>query len=133
LKKTYCPCGIKSPVLERIEGRVVDSIVLPDKKIIHPFSLTLALQDIPFVSKFQIRQEKIDKIDILLVKEKNTGAKKASFSKGSPLWNKIMKRYQKILEDKVKIHIKTVPDIPRRPGSHKYATVVSLIKKESIV
>jgi phenylacetate-CoA ligase len=133
LKKTYCSCGIKSPVLERIEGRVVDSIVLPDKKIIHPFSLTLALQDIPFVSKFQIRQEKIDKIDILLVKEKNTGAKKASFSKGSPLWNKIMKRYQKILGDKVKIHIKTVPDIPRRPGSHKYATVVSLIKKESIV
>ncbi|HDM25549.1 MAG TPA: phenylacetate--CoA ligase family protein [Thermoplasmatales archaeon] len=132
LKRGYCSCGAKTPVLERIEGRYVDSIVLPDRKIIHPFSLTLALQDIPFVNKFQIRQEKIDKIDILIVKEKNVDAKKASFAKGSPLWKKIMMRYKKILGDKVSISIKTVPDIPRRPGSHKYATVVSMLKKDTI-
>ena len=107
LKKGYCSCGAKTPVLERVEGRFVDSIILPNRKIIHPFSLTLALQDIPFVNKFQIRQEKIDKIDILIVKEKNVDAKKASFAKGSPLWNKIIGRYRKILGDRVKISIKT--------------------------
>ncbi|MFC1813431.1 phenylacetate--CoA ligase family protein [Thermodesulfobacteriota bacterium] len=129
-KKELCSCGRSSPLLERIEGRIVDSILLPDKKIIHPFKVTTALEDIPHISKFQIRQERMDYIKILIVKDSIEKAKNVSFDPDSTIGKKIIRRFNRILNNQVKIDIETVEDIPKVPGSHKYATVLSLVKGE---
>ncbi len=43
-----CQCSRKnSPLLKVIEGRITDSVVLRDGRLLHPFSLTLALEHIP--------------------------------------------------------------------------------------
>jgi len=124
-KKDLCPCGMSLPLIERIEGRIIDAILLPDKRIIHPYNLTLILQDIPYLRKFQIRQERLDYLEILIVKDRTDEAKNISFSSESELGQVIIGKFNKILNNQVEVAIEVVQDIPRQPGSHKYATVLS--------
>ncbi len=85
------------------------------------------LGDIPHVSKFQIRQEADDHIRVLLVKDTVQEAAETSFAHDSQLGRTILSRFDRILDRQVRVDLHTVPDIPRRPGSHKFATVLSLV------
>jgi phenylacetate-CoA ligase len=125
-----CVCGRATPLLTRVEGRVVDSIVLPDGQIVHPYHLTLALEDVPGLSKFQIRQERPDYLRVLLVKDAAGQARGVSFAPDSALGRAILDRFDRILHHQARVELVTTEDIPRRPGSHKYATVVSLVKTD---
>jgi phenylacetate-CoA ligase len=125
-----CACGRTTPLLTRVEGRVVDSIVLPDGQIVHPYHLTLALEDVPGVSKFQIRQERPDYLRVLLVKDAAGAARGISFAPDGAVGRAILDRFDRILHRQVQVELVTTEDIPRRPGSHKYATVVSLVKTD---
>jgi phenylacetate-coenzyme A ligase PaaK-like adenylate-forming protein len=107
---------------------MVDSIILPSGQTVHPYSLTLALEDIPHLTKFQIRQERPDYIRVLLVKDKIREAENVSFAENGDIGRKILDRFSTILQDQVNVELVTLEDIPRRPGSHKYATVVSLVR-----
>jgi len=122
-----CPCGRSLPLLARVDGRIVDSVVLPCGRLVHPYHLTLALEDIPHVSKFQIRQDRHDHIRVLLVKDTVAEAVGTSFSHDSRVGQIIRERFGRILGDEVAVDLDTVLDIPRRPGSHKFATVLSTI------
>jgi phenylacetate-CoA ligase len=72
-----CACGINTPLVERIAGRKVDSIVLPNGTVIPPFSLT----SIPYkvmhmlntnkILQFQIIQESRKEVNILIVIDQN--------------------------------------------------------------
>jgi phenylacetate-CoA ligase len=62
-----CPCGRALPLLEVIEGRRVDSFVLPDGRVLHPYRLTLAMEHIAGVNRYQILQEAPDRVRALLV------------------------------------------------------------------
>lgn len=41
-----CPCGVKTPVLERIEGRIVERIYDTRGKTIHPFAIRVTVRKI---------------------------------------------------------------------------------------
>jgi phenylacetate-CoA ligase len=119
-----CSCGMCLPLLARVEGRVVDSLVLPDGQVIHPYHLTLALEDVPHISKFQIRQERPDYVKVLLVKDNSVEAKDEIIER------RIIERFTSILKNQVRVEVEIVPDIPRPAGSHKYATVISLVGRD---
>ncbi len=121
-----CRCGRTLPLLARIEGRSVDSIVRPDGQLVHPYHLTLALEDVPHLAKFQIRQERRDHIRVLLVKDLVPEAANVSFAPDGELGQVILERFGRILDNQITVELHTVADIPSRPGSHKYATVLSL-------
>jgi phenylacetate-CoA ligase len=125
-----CSCGRPLPLLARVEGRMVDSVVLPDGQIVHPYSLTLALEDIPHLNQFQIRQERPDYIRVLLVKDKTQEAEKVSFAPDGDLGRRLLAHFNAILKDQVHVELETLEDIPKKPGQHKYATVVSLVKHD---
>jgi phenylacetate-CoA ligase len=127
-KEGACSCGISLPLLARVEGRMVDTILLPDGQTVHPYSLTLALEDIPCLSKFQIRQERRDCLRVLLVKDRTPEAQAASFAPEGRLGQEILERFHRILKRQVKVDLVTVEEIPVRPGARKYPTVVSLVK-----
>ncbi|MDY6966937.1 MAG: AMP-binding protein, partial [Halobacteriota archaeon] len=69
LSPKKCSCGYALPLLEQVDGRKADSIVLSDKSIIHPFNLTLALEHVPSIAKFQVIQETEDRVKVLVVAE----------------------------------------------------------------
>jgi len=123
-----CSCGSGLPLLARVEGRVVDTVVLPDGQTVHPYNLTLALEDTPYLSKFQIRQERPDYVRVLLVKDKTPEADAVSFAHDGALGREVLGRFDRILKHQAKVDLVTVEDIPVRPGSRKYPTVISLVK-----
>ncbi|MEN6578765.1 MAG: hypothetical protein ABFD90_20640 [Phycisphaerales bacterium] len=128
-KEAMCSCGRPLPLLARVEGRMVDSVILPDGQTVHPYSLTLALEHVPHLNKFQIRQERPDFIRVLLVKDQTPEARDVSFAHDSDIGRDIRHRFGMILKDQVNVELETLEDIPRKPGHHKYATVVSLVKR----
>jgi hypothetical protein len=79
------------------------------------------------LSKFQIRQERPDYVRVLLVKDRLREAQNVSFDEDGDIGRTILDRFNKILTSRVKVDLVTLDDIPRRAGSHKYATVVSLV------
>ena len=127
-----CSCGMNTPIIERIEGRKIDTIVLPDGRMIPP----LAITGIPYqvmsdtrsriIEQFQIVQERYDKIDILVVfkecddKEKNT------------VKTKLKEAFVEALGD-VDIDIKEVKEIKtnRREGiATPPPVVISKVRKD---
>jgi phenylacetate-CoA ligase len=129
-KESPCPCGRPLPLLARVEGRMVDSVILPNGRTVHPYSLTLALEDIPHLHKFQIRQERANYIRVLLVKDRRQEAENVTFSPSGALGRSILKRLGTILTDQVKVELETTESIPTKPGHRKYATVVSLVRRD---
>ena len=122
-----CTCGLRAlPLLDRIEGRKIDSILLPDNRIVHPYRLTLLVQDLPGVQKFQIRQETQDEILVLIVRDP-AGAREASSAEDLPPYRELKKRLQDVLGGGMTVRLRFVDDIPRSENSHKYQTVVSLV------
>jgi len=129
-KQGPCSCGKPLPLLARLEGRMADTVVLPDGQTVHPYSLTLALEDVPHLNKFQIRQERPDHVRVLLVKDRTKEAQGVSFAPDGKLGRSILDRFSTILKDQVSVELETAEDIPKKPGHRKYATVVSQVRQE---
>ena len=64
-----CSCGRSYPIMEKVEGRVADYIVMPDGSLISGISLTenFAMK-LPEIKQLQIIQEKVDNIIFKIVK-----------------------------------------------------------------
>jgi phenylacetate-CoA ligase len=131
LSDRKCSCGSPMPLLERVEGRIVDSVILPDGRIIHPFRLTHALLRVPSIAKFQIIQETMNKVKVLIVAEDSRHKYATSlFKEGEPLWNMIMSNLRDLLGEDISITIEEVEDITTSPGS-QHSVVRSLVGKSS--
>jgi len=63
-----CPCGRGLPLLKSVSGRIEDFIVTPSGGIVSPPAFTVPLSDVVHIDDYQIVQDSIDSIDILLVK-----------------------------------------------------------------
>ena len=127
-----CSCGMNTPIIERIEGRKIDTIVLPDGRMIPPLAITgipyQVMSDVGsrIIEQFQIVQERYDKIDILVVfkecddKEKNT------------VKTKLKEAFVEALGD-VDINVKEVKEIKtnRREGiATPPPVVISKVRKD---
>lgn len=62
-----CPCGRSFRRLSRIEGRLVDCVVLADGRTVSPYQLTLALEDVPSLARYQVVQEAVDRFEVRYV------------------------------------------------------------------
>lgn len=54
-----CACGKDGPRLLRIEGRLADCVRLPDGRLLSPYHLTLALEQVGGLDRYQIVQQGI--------------------------------------------------------------------------
>ena len=59
-----CACGRQLLRIERIEGRMIDCIRVSDNRVISPYSLTLALEKIAGLGRYQILQNDIDRFTV---------------------------------------------------------------------
>ncbi len=122
-----CNCGLKSPIFGKpVEGRVKSNIVLPDGRIFPPSAflfISSVLHELGTfkVKRFQIVQNKVDEIDILLVVDEDLRDKGASFNE---IAKKIQKVYQKKTGPDVTITVREVREIEDDPDSGKPAPIV---------
>lgn len=112
LSSSSCNCGRPFPLLEKIEGRLSDVLILAKGRIVFPDDLAEIFYPIEEVEKFQVIQESHAKIKVLLVL--NSG------SKTDYLFKIINQHFKKALGKEVEAEIHLVEDIPILPsGKHR--------------
>lgn len=59
-----CPCGRMFARLACIEGRLADCVRLSDGRVISPFDLTMVLENVAGLDRYQIVQEALDRFTV---------------------------------------------------------------------
>ncbi len=118
LSDEQCPCGRGLPLMDMIEGRTDDFLVLPSGRIISPRNINL-LEYAKGIKSFKMIQEKKNLIRVQLVKAKDFSQNTVTEIK------ELIKRG--LLGEKINIDIEIVDKIPRDPTG-KIRTVISKVK-----
>jgi len=128
-----CACGMDTPIIKRIEGRRVDTIILPDGRLIPPSSFT----GIPYkvmlkygtkkIEQFQIIQHDYNKIEVLIVMDEGKEE-----PKDEVLLDELRKAYEGVFGEDVEVKVRKVKEITeRREGVNvPPPVVISKVKKE---
>ena len=67
LSDCSCPCGRPLPLLKRIEGRMLDTIVAPDGRVIPGLALNPTIWKIEGIEQVRICQKQVDLFQVQLV------------------------------------------------------------------
>ena len=103
----HCDCGIHSPLIAQVAGRMVDVLIMPSGRIIEPFSVSgipakvMERAGSSIIQQFQIVQEDYDTVDVFLVMDATSDGKEK-------IKREIEKEFEKKLERNVKVHVKEV-------------------------
>lgn len=111
---TNCPCGVKLPLMDSVNGRMADTFILPDKTMINGDYLTTIFDEYPSsIKAFQLVQNRDYSITLSVVP--NT-----QFDN----WQKIINQVQTLLCEKVKflvpVIINVTSNIPDYLGKTRY-------------
>jgi len=117
-----CSCGRGLPLMKVLEGRLIDFVVLPSR-VVSPYLLTDILEGIPGIVRYQIVQEKKDKIMVQFIPVK-------SFSK-QIICRQIIEQYQKALGEDIDIKPIIVDALPR-DRSGKFRVVISKVSSNQL-
>ena len=66
-----CPCGRGLEVMKVVKGRSTDFIVTPDGRWVHGLGLIYVVREIPGVRQYQIIQDDVDAVRVLLVLDRD--------------------------------------------------------------
>ncbi|MEM2506184.1 MAG: phenylacetate--CoA ligase family protein [Nitrososphaeria archaeon] len=124
-EQNECPCGRNLPLMDVIEGRRDDVIVLPDGRLISAFAFIAAMYQLSFyqkIEKFRVIQRSIDYFDILI---KLNNAEKVDIN---CLVKELTGHFRGVfnLDDKVNFNVEFVDDISL-DSSGKFRIVVSKV------
>jgi phenylacetate-CoA ligase len=120
--KQKCSCGKDLLAIDNINGRDSDILVTPSGKYLIVHNFTGYFEWIDSIDQFQIRQDKIDEIEILL---------KVNQKYNSTEEKKIYKYWRDYIGNDVKIEIMVVDDIPlTRSGKRRFLLRNQKIKLE---
>jgi len=125
-----CSCGMHSQLIKRIDGRQVHQIKSPDGKYITPYIFTEPMRILKTdkLLQYQVVQEKLDKIDILIVINEDKRNEPPSVDK---LIAELKKEYYKIFGKTFEFEVKEVKKvIGSNNHSKPHSPIISKLKKE---
>ena len=109
-----CDCGLHTPLIKKIEGRRVDSIILPTGEIITPLSVTRILHTAIHrlhtdkIQQFQIIQHNMKELDVLIVIDEHLRKVGPTVNE---LFEEIRREYMKSIGNGIKINVREVDKI----------------------
>ncbi len=112
-----CTCGRTLPMIDRIQGRANDFVVLPGGRIVASCFLVITLQSFPEVDQYRVVQTHADALDVQVVKGK--GYKDSTGMR-------IKEEIERAVHNQLEARVKIVDELPR-DASGKIRTVVSNI------
>lgn len=112
-----CSCGRGLPLLERVDGRVLDAIRTPAGHILPGEFFPHMLKDVPGLERFQLVQRRLDQLELSMVAGKD-------FDDASMAY--IRREVTKVLGDSVELHCHLVDDIALTPSGKLRVTVSAL-------
>lgn len=112
VSRARCACGRSAPVLEAIHGRQGDMVKLTDGRRISPYLLTTAIERVPDIRKYQIKQTATDRIEVAYVSRK--------LKTTTPGFEPIIDDMARHLGEDFSVSFHAVDDIPRTErGKHR--------------
>jgi phenylacetate-CoA ligase len=117
-----CPCGRGLPLLEDVQGRITDFLILPDGRKVSGPSLTLVVSDMPDVRQVQFVQKSRDAVTLRVVRGNGYGPKTAA---------ELQRRLSLYLQGVARMEIEEVESIPSM-ASGKYRFVVNEFQSQTV-
>jgi phenylacetate-CoA ligase len=114
-----CSCGSSRRSIRLVEGRIADSIALPDGGLLSPFQVTNAIDDIAGIYQYQIAQRGRAEIEVRIV---STSANSEETIRAA-----VVRALAALLPRTVEVRVRFVAAIAPR-GRHKVPLVVSDIE-----
>lgn len=114
-----CSCGVTLPRIRGVEGRIADMVVLKDR-ILTPPNFTIIFSDMRGVASYQIRQDSIDELQLLIVPDVDYVPAQGEYILGS---------IRTMVGGQATVSLKIVEDIPV-PESGKRRYIVSSISND---
>ncbi|MCP4402609.1 MAG: phenylacetate--CoA ligase family protein [bacterium] len=113
--KRICSCGRTLPLMERVQGRVNDFIVLSDGQLFPPGLITAIMAGFQEVLQYKVLQEQKESLLVQIVRG-NEYCETTS--------QRVKKEFEEAVHHKLEIRVEPVQQIPR-DTSGKIRTVVS--------
>jgi phenylacetate-CoA ligase len=96
-----CSCGVTLPRLARIEGRIADILVLPDRLLTTP-NITVLMSDMRGIKSYQIRQDSPDELKLYIVPDGHYT---------EAVGRHVIDAFRKMTGDGVRVDLEIVPEI----------------------
>jgi len=116
-----CPCGVTLPRLARVEGRIADLVVLRDR-ILTPPNFTILFSDFRGLKAYQVRQDSLDRLDVLVVPDVDYSEEVERYVLGA---------IREMAGSGVEVALRKVDAIPV-PESGKRRYIISTVSRERI-
>lgn len=117
-----CPCGLKAPIVESIEGRQLDFLYTPERAKINGGNVANLLKNMPnVVIRAQFHQEKLDEITVLLEVDKALYKQRYD--------QLLLDEFRHKFGEKLKVNIRHVDEIPREK-SGKFRMIVNKVRMQ---
>lgn len=118
-ENVHCDCGNHNPLVKEILGRIDDYVYSPENGKINLGNVSNTLKDTKGIIQFQVIQDEIDKINILVVKDDREYNQKVE--------EKFLHNWRERVGNQMKIEISYVNEIPTEP-SGKFRIVKNNVK-----
>jgi phenylacetate-CoA ligase len=107
-----CSCGRPLPLLERIDGRVIDAVVAPDGRVIPGLALNPVLWRIGGIDQVRVHQKGTDCFHVQIVPNER-------FQKESE--ERIREGWAEVLRSPLRVTFEYLPDLPTdRSGKRRF-------------
>jgi phenylacetate-CoA ligase len=114
-----CSCGNPGPIIDRVQGRVVDYFPLKDGRLIHPYQIVDACLDRPWILRYQIEQHSEEDIRIILASDAPPSGQEVE---------RVRRKLAAYLGPEIRCVLRVQRRIPASPGG-KHVNYRSLIYK----
>ncbi|MCA3178843.1 MAG: hypothetical protein O9345_03995 [Burkholderiaceae bacterium] len=112
-----CPCGRGLPLMGAVEGRRLDMLRTPDGRIVPGEFFPHLMKEVAAVGSFQVRQKRLDRLDILVVPRGELRDDDEAF---------LRREIAKVFGGSIEITVERVADIPLTPTGKRRVTVSEL-------
>lgn len=117
LSPDRCVCGRGLPMLSSVDGRLLDAIRSPAGHLLPGIYFPHMLKDVPGLERFQLVQQRIDRLDLAIVRGPTFDADSLAY---------IRREIAKVLGDSVELNCRFVEDIPLTSSGKTRVTISEL-------
>lgn len=103
----HCSCGRGLPLLQKVDGRVLDAIRTPAGHVLPGEFFPHMLKDVPGLARFQVVQRRLDELDLALVRGPGFDDSSIDY---------IRRELAKVVGDSLTLRCHFVEDIPLTPS-----------------
>jgi phenylacetate-CoA ligase len=114
MSQASCPCGRGLPILESIEGRVLDVLRTPDGRTVPGEFFPHLLKEVPEFAEYRVEQRSLDHVVISAVLERPLSERSEAL---------LRHEIAKVLGPAIRWELETVAEIPRLRSGKRRVTV----------